>query len=77
MMKVRWIIYLEVLAVKLIGQFLVKQKLYKNITGLRNETRLKALAHAKFRIFPLIRPFGRLYSLRLFFTKENELFTYS
>ena len=47
----------EALAAKLVGSSLVKQKLYKNTTGVYNATKLKALAYAKFRIFPLICPF--------------------
>ena len=53
MMKMRWTIYLKSLEVKLIGSSLVKQqiKLYKNITGLHNGTKLKPLAYANLEYF--------------------------
>ena len=43
-MKVRWTIYLKVPGIMLISNSLVKKKnkLYKNITGLHNGTKLKA-----------------------------------
>ena len=65
------------MAVNLIGSSVVKQQMVlKKINELHNETKVKALEYAKFRIFPLICPFRRLYSLRFFFEKNSKLLIY-
>ena len=70
-MKMGWTIYLKALAMKLIDCSLVKQQTVK--AGLLSGTKLKALGYAKFRVCPLICPFGRLYFLRQFFEQNRKL----